>query len=174
MKKNIPLLIGIAMPIIFILIISIVVFGPSLFLKPQYNFLYSNFDNYYNYNNQYSNTIEVENNKLILKPLPDFKGVQNNNIPPLYLYDVKTNTSKQVDFSEAQKYVVDSGPSSPDGYIVNYNNNYGSYGIFGLFGSGGDNRGYFISKGNSQKRLSGLTNTGYYNYYQFKFIGWIK
>ena len=37
--KNIPLLIGIALPIIFIFAISVIIFTPSLFIKPQYNFL---------------------------------------------------------------------------------------------------------------------------------------
>ena len=87
--KNIPLLIGITLPIIFILIISVVIFTPSLFIKPQYNFLYSNNDSYY-YDYRYSNTYTVENNRLSLSPLPATSGVTyKDGNPPLYLYDVK-------------------------------------------------------------------------------------
>lgn len=174
--KNIPLLIGITLPIVFILIISVVIFTPSLFIKPQYNFLYSNNDSYYyDYNNRYSNTYVVENNRLSLSPLPATAGVTYKaDNPPLYLYDVKNNSSHQVEWSEAKNFNIDPGPSSPDGYVVKYQ--YSNDGIFELFGSNGNQNGYVISKGNGSKKLNGLNSNGYsyYNSGNFKFIGWVK
>ncbi len=173
--KNIPLLIGISLPIVFILVISIIVFTPSLFIKPQYNFLYSNNDTYYDYKNGYSNTYVVENNHLLLSPLPTTTGVVYNiENPPLYLYDVKNNSSHQVDWNEIKNLNIDPGPSSPDGYVVRYQ--YSNIGIFELFSSGNNQDGYVISKGNRSKKLNGI-NFSIYNYYNvgnFKFIGWIK
>jgi|SRR3989344_6461762 len=173
--KNIPLLVGIALPIVFIFIISIIIFTPSLFIKPQYNFLYSNDDYYYNYNQRYSNTYIVENNHVLLSPLPTTTGIkyQSDN-PPLFLYDVKTDSTHQIDWSEAKNLLIDAGPSSPDGYIVKYQ--YSNDGIFELFGSNGNQNGYVISKGNGSKKLNGLNSNGYsyYNSGNFKFIGWIK
>ena len=176
MKKNITLLIAIAMPIIFIVIISIVVFVPPLFLKPQYNFLYTTNNDYYDYNGRYKNSYSIKDNKLVSIPVTVVSGVSyKEEQMPLYIYDVKSNTTKQVSFDEVGEYVIDSGPSSPDGYIVKYDYNYGDYGIFGLFGSGRRSNGYVIAKNDNQKQLTGLTSDGYSNYYyQFKFIGWIK
>jgi hypothetical protein len=180
--KNIPLLVGIALPIVFILVISMIVFIPSLSIKPQYNFLYlkSNSPYYYNYNQELIG-YALENNHLSLKPLPKtpdvaYKGDGNGDItrPLLYLYDVKNNTAHQVEFDEAKNFVLDPGPSSPDGYTVSYQ--YGNSGIFELFGSGGNQSGYVISKGNASKKLSGLNYSGYgyYNSGDFHFIGWVK
>ena len=173
--KNIPLFIGIILPIVFILILSVVFFTPSLFIKPQYNFLYSTY--YYDYNNRYSTTYVVENNRLSLSPLPTTAGVtdtyKGDNLP-LYLYDVKNNSTHQVDWSEAKNFNIDPGPSSPDGYIVKYQ--YSNDGIFELFGSNGNQNGYVISKGNGSKKLNGLNFNDYrrYNSGNFKFIGWVK
>ena len=173
--KNIPLLVGIALPIIFILIISTVVFTPSLFIKPQYNFLYSS-DNSYDYYNRYSNTYEVKDGHIALTPVPPINGYAYKTCnPPLYLYDVKSNTSSKVEFNEVSNLGIDAGPSSPDGYSVTYK--YSNDGIFGIFGgSNSSQNGYVISKGNGAKRLEGLTSSGYsyYNSGNFQLLGWVK
>lgn len=173
--KNIPLLVGITLPIVFILVISIIIFTPSLFIKPQYNFVYSNIDSYYyDYSSRYSHTYIVENNRISLSPLPITEGVTyKGDKPPLYLYDVKSNSTHQIDWSDAINLNIDPGPSSPDGYIVKYQ--YSNGGIFELFGSNGNPSGYVISKGNGSKKLNGLYSTSYsYNSGNFKFIGWLK
>jgi hypothetical protein len=173
--KNVPLIIGISLPVVFIIIISVIIFLPSLFIKPKYNFLYSNSDSYYTYDfNRYSSTFEVLNGRLSISQLSTTTGITyKTGTPPLFVYDVKTNTSHQVDFNEVQKYVIDPGPSSPDGYIVKYE--YGNNGIFELFGSGGNQSGYVLSKGNTSKKLNGLiSGSYYYSYNNLKFIGWIK
>lgn len=172
--KNIPLLVGIALPIIFILIISVVIFGPSLFIKPQYNFLYSTDDSYYRYNEAYSNKYEVKDNHLSLSPLPVNTGViYKDNNPPLFLYDVKNDSTHQIDFDTAKNFTLDPGPSSPDGYSIIYK--YNHEGLFELFGNSNNQDGYVVSKGNGSKALRGLSSDGY-NYYSgnFKFIGWVK
>jgi hypothetical protein len=174
--KNLPLIIGIALPVFFILIISIIVFIPTWFIKPQYNFLYSNQGSYYNYNNQaYSNTYVVDGSSLSLNPPPVSTGSlpKTATNPPLFLYNVKDNSTHQIDFNDAKNFVLDPGPSSPDGYLVKYQ--YSNEGLFGLFGSNGNQSGYVIAKGNASKSLDGL-NASSENYYSndFKFIGWVK
>ncbi|MDB5204776.1 MAG: hypothetical protein JWP09_804 [Candidatus Taylorbacteria bacterium] len=174
--KHLPLIIGISLPVIFIIIISVVVFTPSLYIKPQHNFLYSTDDNNYGYSATYKNTYIAENNQLSIHALPvQLNGnyAYKEDSPTLYLYDVKTNSSHQITFDEAKKYTIDSGPSSQDGYTVKYE--YNNDGIFGLFGSGHDGSGYFIEKGNGRRELTGLTSSDRY-YYQgnFNLIGWIK
>ena len=170
-------MVGIALPIIFIILISIIVFVPPLFIKPQNNFLYIIENNYYTYNQGYLNEYKVVNGQLALDPLPIPKNrpdLKLTEAPTLYLYNVKTNTSQQISFEEAKRYVLDPGPSSSDGYIVKYE--YNNSGIFSIFGgSNGDINGYFIEKGSGKKKLDGMLVNNTYSYQaNFKFIGWIK
>lgn len=174
-KKHLPLIVGISLPIIFILAISIIILVPSFLIQPHYNFLYSIDDNSHSYNQQYRNTYAVKDGHLTSEVIP----VQSNHTykgdtPPLYMYDVKTNSSHQVSFDEVKAYTIDPGPSSPDGYIVRYE--YGNGGIFGLLSGGNnDSNAYFIEKDSGKKKLSGMTNVDRYSYQgDFKLIGWIK
>ncbi len=174
MKKNLPLIIGIALPLVFVLIISLVIFLPSLSVKPQYNFIYTTND-YYSYNQAYKNTFAIENNHIVLQPVSIRAGeTYVGTMPTLYLYDVKANNSHQISFDEAKNLTLDAGPSSPDGYTIKYQ--YNNEGIFELFGSNGNNdRGYFVTKNNGAKKLTGFPATDYYwSDGSLKFIGWIK
>ncbi len=176
MKKHIPLIIGISLPIIFIIIISVTIFTPSLFIKPEHNFLYTVDDTYYSYNQSYKNTFTVTADHISLKPLPtppNATGTLMIDQPTLYLYDVKTDTSHQITFDEAKNYTVDAGPSSPDGYLVKYESN--NDGIFELFGSNRNSNGYFIEKGSGKKPLTGVSNGARY-YYEgnLHLIAWIQ
>ncbi|MEK7095495.1 MAG: hypothetical protein AAB917_02440 [Patescibacteria group bacterium] len=179
MKKNLPLVIGIVLPIIFIIIISLVIFLPKASLKPLHNFIYSAETPYYSYNNgPYKNTYKIESGRLITQALP-INPEYNKNIvfkadnPPLYLYDVKNESAHEITLEEAQRYILDPGPSSPDGYSVGYS--YGHDGIFEIFGSDGNDNGYYVSKGNAKRKLPGLTNGTRYSYDgNFKLIGWVK
>lgn len=168
-NKNLPLIIGVALPIVFIVIIAIVIFAPSYFMKPAYNFIYTFDSNYYPYNKSY---YKVENGKIIPETFTDKEKVDSSkNVPTLYRYDISKDASYVISYEEAKKLNLDPGPTSPDGYTVAYEYNHD--GIFEIFGSNNNSRGYFIEKGNGKKRLSGFTNNNYY-YGNFKFIGWIK
>ena len=174
MKKHIPLIVGISLPVLFIIIMSIVIFAPSLFVKPQYNFIYSNFnESFYPYN-FYKNTFEVKGNHIVLKAIPENPNRTSvGDIPTLYLYDVKASSSHQITLDEAKGYSVDAGPSSPDGYTVQYEYNY-NRGFF-PFGGGGSDSGYFVEKDGVKKKLSGLSgNNGYPYEGGLKVVGWIK
>lgn len=169
MKKNIPLLVGIALPILFIVGISIAVFVPSIFINPQHNFIYTEENTYYGYGQGYRSTYKVENDRIVLEQLPmRDKDTYKGDAPTLYVYNIKTDTSHQISIDQADLLRIDPGPSSPDGYTVSYQ--YGHSGIFELFGSSSDSNGFFIAKDNGKKKLSGLiVNQG-----NFKLIGWVK
>ncbi len=171
-----------ALPLVFIIVISIVIFTPSLFIRPMHDFVYTEERGDY-YNRQYQNTYKVENDRIALDPIPvttkevivyENGSPKKELAPKLYRYTVKTNSVRQIDFDEAKNLMLDPGPSSPDGYTISYQ--YGHSGIFELFGSNGNDNGYFISKGSGKKRLSGLVGDNYRYSYQgnFKLIGWIK
>lgn len=174
-SKHLPLIIAIALPLVFILVISIIIFTPSLFIKPQHNFLYTTDNSYYSYDQGFKNTYAVKNSHIVTDPLPipaNSTYQPQKDSPAIYLYDVQSDSSHEVTFTAAQNYLLDPGPSSPDGYTVSYQ--YGHDGIFEIFGSNGNNSNYVISKGNGKKKLSGITNDRYYGQGGFKLIGWVK
>ena len=179
-NKNLPLIVGIALPVVFIIIISVVIYLPALFVNPAHNFLYSISTDYYAYNQGYANTFSVKNNHLVLVPSQQLTRVGDvykdtafrADMPPLYEYDLKTDTSHEISFEEASKLTLDPGPSSPDGYQVKYE--YNNDGVFELFGSSGTRNSFYISKGSSQKRLSGLSGNQSWYEGNFKLIGWEK
>lgn len=173
-RRNLPLIIGIALPLVFIAIISVVLFGPSLFINPQHDFLYTGETNYYG-SQQYRNTYAVENGRISLFPQelgPNVKPEIQKDMPTLYLYDIESNSSHVIDYEDAKRLHLDPGPSSPDGYSIQYE--YGHSGIFELFGSNSDNDGYFISRGSGKKKLNGLPGGRYSYGKDFKLIGWVK
>jgi len=172
--KNLPLIVGIALPIVLIIIISIVMFVPSFFINPQHNFIYTTGDNTYGAYDTFRSNYRVDGNRIISESQPIRENqVYKADSPTIYMYDVKNNSSHQITFDEAKKYSLDPGPSDTDGYMVKYE--YGHNGIFEIFGSSGSNYKYFIEKNSGRKELTGFINYGQY-YYQgnFRFIGWIK
>jgi hypothetical protein len=176
-SKNLPIIIGIALPLVFITIISLVLFVPSFFIKPKHNFIYSIPSNsYYSYSD-YKNTYVVEKNSLVLKknPLPkddSYGRYLTEDAPILYFYDVRNNSSHQITFEEAQRYILDPGPSSPDGYSIDFD--YGSSGIFEIFGGNNGYRGYYIMRNGAKKKLDAIALDKYSYSGTFKLIGWIK
>ena len=180
--KNAPLIVAIALPILFTIIISLVVFIPQYLINPQYNFLYSV------KNIQYSSGVDslgdsyiiVKDTRIATSTVQSMSSSTNKsveNIPTLYLYDVKTDTAHKISVADAQALVVKPGPTSPDGYIVKYE--YGNGGFFNLFdGSAANNSGFYIEKDNTRKKLPGVVgNDGTPSYYQpdyIDIIGWIK
>ena len=175
--KNIPILIGIALPFLFIIIIAAMVYLPSISVKPQYNFLYTSSETRVRFDGEMSiYSYGVREGKLVTKQNPKRypEQVLLDEKPTLYVYDVKANASREISFDEAQKLSLDAGPTSPDGYTVTYK--YGHNGIFELFGSDTNKNGYFITKGNGAKKLTGFGNLGRYWGYEgaFEIIGWIK
>jgi hypothetical protein len=172
-NKNLPLIVGMVLPLFFIAVVSLVIFLPSISVKPEHNFIFSDEGDYYN--GGYKNFYKVKDGVLTLEPVSVGaydKAYYVKDYPKIFVYDVKKHTSKEITLEEAKKLDLDPGPSSVDGYNIVYEG--GHYGIFEIFGSNDGARGYFIAKGNAKKKLSGLLRDGYGYNYNFKFIGWIK
>lgn len=176
--KNLPIILGILLPVVFIVIMFFVVSAPFNKVNPEHNFIYI-FDNSDPYYYQYKNTYELSNGKVISKTLdiPKDNAYNSNrtikDYPTMYIHDVKNDTSREITLSDAQKYELISGPSSPDGYTVGYV--YGSFNLFDeiLLGGGSRNNGYYITKGNLQKKLNMASPYTYYTG-NFRIIGWVK
>lgn len=170
---NPALAVGIALPLLLIAALFAVLYLPSFFINPGYDFIYSN-ENPNAYNLEYKNGYVVKGGHIATEPRETRPNVtQKADFPTLYRYEVKTNTVHQIDFAEAQRLSIDPGPSSPDGYTVSYE--YSSGGGLFLFGGYSSDGGYFVKKGSAAKRLSGIDNGSTYRYYSngITVLGWV-
>jgi len=167
-KKNISLIIGIAIPIFMIFLIIVSIYLPSLFAPaPRFDFLYVTGDNYHG-RYQYV----VENGKLTKREVK-YPEHYTPRVIRLFVYDVSANEDREVSFEEAQKLKLDDSAKSPDGYEVVYGRR--EYGFFPLFFSGSIDYNVMYLKGhNTSKKLNlrSLSNGRYY-YRNRRFLGWI-
>ena len=186
-KKNFAILLAFLLPILLIIIVTISVYLPSLFIKTKYNFIYSSCSNgvdYYSYNNcnnYLQKRYTVSNDALTLNNvdmtqdldkdgMPDFKGKYSDRI---FLHDTEKNESREITLDEAKSLKLSGLLTSPDGISVS-----GDYdrvgGDFFIFGGGNSVYGYYLTKGKSRTRINLINNNDRY-YYQnnFQFLGWV-
>lgn len=171
--RNLPLVLGIALPLVFILVVLLMAYIPQRALHPAHDFLYTS--NTQPYLHAYKNAYHVEKGKLALEPVEtntDMKGVTVDAMPPLYRYDVQTGVVTEVSYEAAQSLTLTSGPTSPDGYFVDYR--YNSSGLFDLFGGDGNSSGYYLTKGGAGKALPALSASGYRYNDAVQVIGWVQ
>ena len=168
-KKNVSLIIGIAIPIFMIFLIAVSFYLPSLFAPaPQYNFLYVTEDSY-GRGRQYG----VENGVLV-KYEVKYQEHYTPRAARLFIHDVSRNTDQEVSFEEAQKLKLDANVKSPDGYEVVYGS--GEHGFFPFFFSGGYDYNTMYLKGhNTSKKLElQSANDERYYYRNRRFLGWVR
>lgn len=168
-KKNITLIVGIAIPIFMIVLIAVSIYLPSLFAPvPKFNFLYVTEDNY-GQNRQYG----VENG-VLLRYEVKYSEHYTPKEARLFIHNVLGNADQEVSFEEAQKLKLDARLKSPDGYEVVYGS--GESGFFPFFFSGGYDYNTMYLKGhNTSKKLDlQSSNDGRYYYRGRHFLGWIR
>lgn len=177
-KKNLPLILGLAIPIVMIGVVVATIYIPRMYSNPQYDFLYAN-ANYDPYCVQSNVQYFVENG--VLKK----KTVTNPNAPlpvngpdriycakftqseQLFLHDIQTNTSTEIAFEDAQKLKLEPTPVSPDGFEIVQ-----AQGGNFPFGSVSDYNARYLTGHGLSKKLQ-LRTTGDY-YFGFNFLGWVK
>ena len=171
--KNWPLWLGLAIPVVMILFVAASIYLPRLWAEPpQYDFIYMTGDHYvYQDSNIY---YVVQDGKLIMEdrsqPLqpgevrPSKPIVSNNK---LFIYDVSKDEAREVLFAQVKELQLDSNVQAPDGFTITQGS---SGGLFPFGGGNGYNR--YLKKGSYTRKLD-LPTTNY-NYYDFRFLGWIK
>lgn len=129
----------------------------NFFVQPsKFNFLYSNGDAPY-YNTKYS----VEHNTII-------KNNKNSNKVKLYVYDVASDTSQRVGFSDALKFTLNSDHQSSEGFEVNcVREKYMSFIFFSTKGNCRTNNPEYFIKGPGTSKKLNLQGK------EFKFLGWV-
>ena len=162
-KQKLPIIVAVAIPVLFVGAIALSVFLPNYQIHPTENFLYFGGSTY-----PYTYTVEGGHVEAHLGVGPDRNGVVPTR-QPLFVYDVATDSVHQIDFVDAQKLVLDPGPTSKDGYIVKYD--YSGENLIGFFVGGGSRSKYVIAKGGGQRELTGLPSDRYDG--NANFIGWI-
>jgi hypothetical protein len=175
-KDHLTLIMALAMPILFILILTGYLYLSPLIVKPQNNFLYYFDDN----NSESTYSYSIENNQLNAtapnyyynqKNLPlDTTKTPDSIYPTLYIYNVTTDQSQPVTFDQTGRYKYIGGNISPEGFEVVH----GSSGGGGLFFnySSSNYEDFYLKKNGYSKKLNLNTNSS--NYYNFEFLGWVK
>lgn len=176
-EHNWPLYIGVALPIVFILIILGVLYMPSLFLKPQYDFLYVT-------GSRYAPTYTVTAEGALIEV-----DTANSNYPMyaennpyerqrLYVYDVSEERSQEISYADAVTFVLNRSIESSDGFVVEHDRHYGG-GLFAELAGGGSRTDYqlILRKGSVSKRMNEPALYGSANFYydrNFTFLAWIE
>lgn len=165
MEKNIPLILGLSIPILMILFVAGSIYLAGLFVQPKFNFLYATGNDYY-YGRYYS----VQDSRLIKNEV-EYPGYYKGNRtePRLFIHDVVKNQSKEISFEEAQNLTLNSNSQSPDGFEIDCGRRPQSI-FFIIIDSSHDCSTRFIKGHNASKKLN-LQLSG--NYYSFQFLGWI-
>ena len=169
-KDNISLIIGIAIPILMIILVAASIYLPAIFSsQPKFNFLYVTGDDYYK-GKQYV----VQSGKLVEREVK-YQEHYPPRIPRLFIHHVATNESKEISFKKAQQLSLNPNLKSPDDWKVVYGNR--DYGIFPLFFSGRRDYSSMYLKGhNTSKKLNlqSPPDNRYYYYHRVRFLGWIR
>lgn len=164
-KENLPLIIGIALPVLLIAFVAGAIYLPRFFADPpQYDFVYATGDytifDYYQVVDGKLTQVGGEMNapaEILGKPLETY------NESSFFIYDIEKDEGRKISFDEARELNLDDDDESPDGYKIVQ----GSSG--GFLGPGNWDK-HFL-KGHGLSRELDL-NLGYY-YYNFYFLGWI-
>ena len=161
-RKNIPLYVALAIPVIMIIVIAIAIYAPGIGKGPKINFLYSS---------GYGYLVSLGHVTKVTSPIA-YPPVTQPLPQQLYLYNVTTNQSQEISLADAEKLSIDPSAQSADGYSIEQGNSGGSF-PFG--GYNGDYNTWYIKGYNRAIKLNlKLNASNPYNYNQFQFVGWIN
>jgi hypothetical protein len=186
LKQNLVLAMGLALPVLLIVLFFVATVLPKSFgTPPQYELLFTTTQ--YDYQNKPDYVIDfnVKNKQLMVKAKKiEDKNNYSANIKKLMLYDAKTETLREIAIEqgklsdgvevlleETKSMEIDSTNVSPDGYTLE-GPNYGNSGLLGgLFGGGYRNAGFRLKKGSVGYKVPNA-QPDYYNN-QMQFVGWV-
>lgn len=178
-KGNGVIVLALVLPVIFILIIALRSYLPSLGVKTDYDFLYAscgNGDEYAPDCNYYlTQKYKIVNGRLVENPVQEpvgnpYPGGMINYQSHIFVLDTESGESREVTLAKAQELNLSELLTSPDGVTVSGEYNRGS-GFF-LF-DGGSSYGYYLRKGNRRSEFHPATVTDRYYRNNFRFLGWI-
>lgn len=166
-KENLPIIIGITLPLALIAVIAAVIFIPASLTEPPETDLIM-VDNNYAYG---AGHYEVRGNALVLveDPVPpNDPYYRKGNPPQLYRYDVETDRMTVITEAEAKKLRLDPSPTSPDGFSLDHGG--GNGGVFPFFFFDDGNQGLYLRKGAYAQQMS---TPAAYDMWRYQFLGWV-
>ncbi len=175
MKKNLPLIAGIAIPAALILFIAGSIYIPGIFIQPRYDFLYATGGFYGRPYRVVDGHLTVATGtaaaatSTIAVPMPGYPPAEETTF---FVYDVAANQSREIAPADAAQLSLDTNERSPDGFTVVEGSSGG--GFFPFFSGGGDYGARYLEGHNVSRKLNLSVVNGNYPYpYSFMFIGWI-
>ncbi len=203
MKKNLTLILGLAIPVVVVIIVALFVVVPNWLSSPNTDFLYlrNSSGNYYDDGLTYNATdncywsatnYRVVSGKIVSQAnntaprgyalCDTMVGLKNprqvKNTKDIYRYDVVRKTSTKLSLEDAQKLTLSDAKLSPDGYEIS-NGGYRGGSLFGeIFYSSSNRYSRFLVGHGASHRIELDANQGaYYDYYSsysnFSFLGWV-
>ena len=177
-KENIPLVVGLAIPVLMVIALAAIIFLPRAYVQPQYDFVYSTGD-YPVYINDSDNTrteYRVVNNTIEKDVTPDQSEQRfpRYDAPPkFYRYSVAEQRSQELNSEELLSLTVDPAKESPDGFRLTYAREHDNF-LEAFFG-GRDRSQQVLAKGSVSIEVQLTTGAKSSNYYwrDSGFIGWI-
>jgi hypothetical protein len=179
---NVPLIVGIGVPVLMMLFIAAAIYLPGLFKKPQFDFIYSTAE--YSWA---APTLEVKDQKLGFKCAEDQHYYSSDTftekeitakcseefLPKLHRYSIKDNTVSDISYADAKKLALDTNADSSDGYKVEQGN-YGGDMFSGMFGgdSYNDYNAWYLKGHNRVAKLNIPNDSN--SSYDTRFLGWVK
>lgn len=179
------MLVGIGLPVLFIVALFAFVALPGMFgAKPSVDFVFAIKGEGY-YQGFVSCEYLVEEGKITRVPVRhDYAQIpekhpnkvdvvcDNNNSPELYEYSADTKALRAMTFAEAQKLNLDVGPTSSDGFMVR--TRIQQYDIFDVLGAH-ENRPTLeiVKDGRTRETVELPVKDFYYYEDRVDFVGWI-
>ena len=169
-KIDVALLIGLAIPVVMIVLIAAAIYAPRLVAdieEPKYDFLYTvGYAQGYRY--------FVEDGRLRLEePESDCVAPSSPGLSELqfFIHRVKENTSDRATFEEASDLRLENTALSPDGFEIAYGRK--SEFFFPMFSSR-DYRTRYLRKDGLAIKLELEVGESFGYAYSFTFLGWIE
>lgn len=185
-KENMVLAIGLALPLLLILLFFLATVVPkSMGTPPQHELVFTTIKYDYQTKPDYLINFYIKNKQLMVKAKKiDDKNNYNAGSRRLMAYNAKTEAvreialdeSKLVDgvemvLEETKNLQLDTSLTSPDGYTLEGPHYNGGGLIGGIFGGGYRNSGFRIKKGGVGYKVPHYQPEYYYA--DLKFVGWV-
>ena len=167
-KQNISLIIGLCIPVAMILFIAIAINGPRWFnsVEPaKVNFLYITgpHDPYLTYSVKDGRVAVTDNT-------PENATAMAQYPTRLFIHNVTTNKSREIQLDEAKQLLLDGSVRSPDGFTISNGRRRGWF----IFDYGRYNGERYLVKERYTEKLDLESDSGTNSYYwNFRFIGWV-
>lgn len=177
MKKNLPLIVALILPLLVVGIVLISVSVPAQDLDIEHKVIFAvNNEPYGNYQDEY--VYIVSDGKVVQFNIAEFnENARRVRLPQeeprLYIYDFETRELAELSFEEAGQFeIVKTGNISPEGYYLSYSYAGGSAGIFDLFVGYSGDYGWKIEKGNVSvfRELPDISGI----YWNAEILGWVR